>query len=81
MPTKWFLSQPKIIHPQKSQLGSNTKCWSNLVKRFKKLVLLGTGRYTQGQNCVGVLGPSDDTFKHCKAVTTLRSGKVIDKTI
>ena len=35
----------------------------------------------QGQNSVGVSRPSDGTFKHCKAVTTLRSGKVIDKTI
>ena len=35
----------------------------------------------QGQNSVGVSGPSDDTFEHCKAVTTLRSGKIIDKTI
>ena len=35
----------------------------------------------QGQNSVGILGPSEGTFEHCKAVTTLRSGKVIDKTI
>ena len=35
----------------------------------------------QGQNSVGVLGPSEGTFEHCKAVTTLRSGKVVDKTI
>ena len=35
----------------------------------------------QGQNSVGVSGPSDGTFKHCKTVTTLRSGKVIDKTV
>ena len=35
----------------------------------------------QGQNSVGVSGPSEGTFKHCKAVTTLRSGKVIDKSI
>ena len=35
----------------------------------------------QGQNSVGVSSPSDDTFEHCKAVTILRSGKVIDKTI
>ena len=35
----------------------------------------------QGQNSVRVSSPSDGTFKHCKAVTTLRSGKVIDKTI
>ena len=36
---------------------------------------------SQGQNSVGVSGPSDGTFEHCKAVTTLRSGKIIDKTI
>ena len=35
----------------------------------------------QGQNSVGVSCPSDGTFEHCKAVTTLRSGKIIDKTI
>ena len=35
----------------------------------------------QGQNSVGVSGPSEGTFEHCKVVTTLRSGKVIDKTI
>ena len=35
----------------------------------------------QGQNSVGVSGPSDGTFEHCKDVTTLRNGKVIDKTI
>ena len=35
----------------------------------------------QGQNSVGVSSPSDGTFEHCKDVTTLRSGKVIDKTI
>ena len=34
----------------------------------------------QGQNSVGV-SPSDVTFEHCKAVTTLRSRKKIDKTI
>ena len=26
-------------------------------------------------------GPSEGTFEHCMAVTTLRSGKVLDKTI
>ena len=35
----------------------------------------------QGQNSVGILGPSEDTFEHCKAVTTLRSSKVVNKTI
>ena len=35
----------------------------------------------QGQNSVGVSGPSDDTFEHFKVITTLQSGKIIDKTI
>ena len=35
----------------------------------------------QGLNSVGVSGPSDSTFEHCKVVTTVRSGKVIEKTI
>ena len=35
----------------------------------------------QGQNSVGVSCQSEGTFEQCKAVTTLRSGKVIDKTI
>ena len=35
----------------------------------------------QGQNSVGVSGSNEGTFEHCKAVTTLQSGKVIDKTI
>ena len=35
----------------------------------------------QGQNSVGSLGSSEGTFEHCKAVTTLRSGKVVEKTI
>ena len=35
----------------------------------------------QGQNSVGVSGPSEGTFEHCKVVTTLRSGKIIEKTI
>ena len=30
---------------------------------------------------MGVSTPSEGTFEHCKAVTTLRSGKVVDKTI
>ena len=35
----------------------------------------------QGQNSVGISGQSEGTFEHCKAVTTIRSGKVIDKAI
>ena len=34
----------------------------------------------QVQNSVGISGPSEATFEHCKAVTTFQSGKVIDKT-
>ena len=30
---------------------------------------------------MGVSGPSEVTFEHCKVVTTLQSGKVFDKTI
>ena len=30
---------------------------------------------------MGVLEPSEGTFEHCKDVTTLRSGKIVDKTI
>ena len=35
----------------------------------------------QVQNTVGTLSQNDGTFEHCKAITTLRSGKTIDKTI
>ena len=35
----------------------------------------------QGQNSLGVSGPSEGTFEHCKAVITLQSGKVVEKTI
>ena len=35
----------------------------------------------KGQNNVGISSPNDVTFEHYKAVTTLRSGKTIDKTI
>ena len=35
----------------------------------------------QGQNSVGVSGQSESTIEHCKVVTTLQMGKVINKTI
>ena len=35
----------------------------------------------QGQNSVETSSQNDGTFEHCKAITTLRSGKTIDKTI
>ena len=47
----------------------------------KGKLLSQTIQNPQGQNGVGVSGQSEGTFEHCKAVTTLQSGKVIDKTI
>ena len=47
----------------------------------KGKLLSQTIQKPQGQNSVGVSGQSEGTFEHCKVVTTLRSGKVIDKTI
>ena len=35
----------------------------------------------QGRNSVGTSSQNDRTFEHYKAITTLRSGKTIDKTI
>ncbi|MBT1617443.1 hypothetical protein, partial [Klebsiella pneumoniae] len=35
----------------------------------------------QGQNSVGTSSQNEGTFEHCKAITTLQSGKTIDKTI
>ena len=35
----------------------------------------------EGQNSVGTSSQNDGTIEHCKAITTLRSGKTIDKTI
>ena len=47
----------------------------------KGKLLSQTIQNPQGQNSVEVSGQSEGAFEHCKAVTTLRSGKVIDKTI
>ena len=64
----------------RSQITKLTSYIGNFLQEKGKLPSQ-TIQNPQGQNSVGVSGPSDGTFEHYKAVTTLRSGKVIDKTI
>ena len=64
----------------RSQITKLTSYMGNFQQEKGKLSSQ-TIQNPQGQNSVGVSGPSDGTFEHCKAVTTLRSGKVIEKTI
>ena len=64
----------------RSQITKLTSSMGNFQQEKGKLPSQ-TIQNPQGQNSVGVSGPSDGTFEHCKAVTTLRSGKVIEKTI
>ena len=68
------------LNDVRSQITKLTSLMANFQQEKGKL-LSQTIQNPQGQNSVGVSGPSDGTFEHCKAVTTLRSGKVIDKTI
>ena len=46
----------------------------------KGKLLSQTIQNPQGQNSVGISSPNNVTFEHCKDVTTLQSGKTIDKT-
>ena len=64
----------------RSQITKLTSSMGNFQQEKGKLPSQ-TIQNPQGQNSVGVSGQSEGTFKHCKVVTTLRSGKVIDKTI
>ena len=64
----------------RSQITKLTSSISNLQQEKGKLPSQPI-QNPQGQNSVGVLGPSEGLFEDCKAVTTLRSGKVVDKTI
>ena len=64
----------------RSQITKLTSSMGNFQQEKGKLPSQ-TIQNPQDQNSVGVSGPSDVTFEHCKAVTTLRSGKTIDKTI
>ena len=64
----------------RSQITKLTSSMGNFQQEKGKLPTQ-TIQNPQGQNSVGISGQSEGTFEHCKAVTTLRSGKVIDKTI
>ena len=68
------------LNDVRSQITKLTSSMGNFQQEKRKLPSQ-TIQNPQGQNSVGVSGPSEGTFEHCKAVTTLRSGKVIDKTI
>ena len=68
------------LNDVRSQITKLTYSMGNFQQEKGKLPSQ-TIQNPQGQNSVGVSGPSDGTFEHCKAVTTLRSRKVIDKTI
>ena len=64
----------------RSQITKLTSSMGNFQQEKGKLPSQ-TIQNPQGENSVGVSSPSEGTFKHCKVVTTLRSGKVINKTI
>ena len=68
------------LNDVRSQITKLTSSMGNFQQEKGKLPSQ-TIQNPQGQNSVGVSGPSEGTFEHCKDVTTLRSGKVIDKTI
>ena len=68
------------LNDVRSQITKLTSSMGNFQQEKGKLPSQ-TIQNPQGQNSVGVSGQSKGTFEHCKAVTTLRSGKVIDKTI
>ena len=68
------------LNDVRSQITKLTSSIGNLQQEKGKLPSQPI-QNPQGQNSVGVSGPSEGTFEHCKAVTTLRSGKVVDKTI
>ena len=68
------------LNDVRSQITKLTSSMGNFQQEKGKL-LSQPIQNPQGQNSVGILGPIEGTFEHCKIVTTLRSGKVIDKTI
>ena len=68
------------LNDVRSQITKLTSYMGNFQQEKGKLPSQ-TIQNPQGQNSVGVSGQSESTFKHCKVVTNLRSGKVIDKTI
>ena len=68
------------LNDVRSQITKLTSSIGNLQQEKGKLPSQPI-QNPQSQNSVGVSGLSEGTFEHCKAVTTLRSGKVVDKTI
>ena len=68
------------LNDVRSQITKLTSSIGNLQQEKGKLPSQPI-QNPQGQNSVGSLGSSEGTFEHYKAVTTLRSGKVVDKTI
>ena len=68
------------LNDVRSQITKLTSSMGNFQQEKGKLPSQ-TIQNTQGQNSVGISSPNDVTFEHCKAVTTLQSGKTIDKTI
>ena len=68
------------LNDVRSQITKLTSSMGNFQQEKGKLPSQ-TIQNPQGQNNVGVSGPNDGTFEHCKAITTLQSRKVIDKTI
>ena len=68
------------LNDVRSQITKLTSSMGNFQQEKGKLPSQ-TIQNPQGQNSVGISSPNDVTFEHCKVVTTLRSGKTIDKTI
>ena len=68
------------LNDVRSQITKLTSSMGNFQQEKGKLPSQ-TIQNPQGQNSVGISCPNDVTFEHCKAVTTLQSGKTIDKTI
>ena len=68
------------LNDVRSQITKLTSSMENFQQEKGKLPSQ-TIQNPQGQNSFGISSPNDVTFKHCKAATTLRSGKTIDKTI
>ena len=68
------------LNDVRSQITKLTSSLGNFQQEKAKLPSQAI-QNPQGQNSVGISSPNDVTFEHYKAVTTLRSGKTIDKTI
>ena len=68
------------LNDVRSQITKLTSFMGNFQQEKGKLPSQ-TIQNPQGQNNVGISSLNDVTFEHCKAITTLRSRKTIDKTI